>query len=94
MGNKTTTTELIDAIAAATEFPKADVGRVLDGFKAVVTNSLDTGKPVSLSGFGTFKPRHRPARKVRNPRTGETVDAAASNSAGFTPAKALKATLN
>lgn len=91
---KTTTTELIEAIAAATEMSKADVGRMLDGFKAVVTTSLNDGNAVAIAGLGTFKPKHRPARQARNPRTGEMVDVAASNSAGFTPAKALKDALN
>lgn len=94
MGDKTTTAELIDAIAAATEMSKSDVGRVLDGFKSVVTTSLHDGKPVTLSSLGTFKPTHRAARQGRNPRTGETLQIAASNGAGFSAAKALKDALN
>lgn len=94
MGNKTTTTELIDAVAAATGLSRADVGRVLDGFKAVVTNGLNEGNAVAVAGLGTFKPKHRPARQARNPRTGEMVDVTASNTAGFTPAKALRDALN
>ncbi len=86
MSKKTTTAELINAISAATEQSKADVSRMLDGFKAVVTNSLHDG--------GTFKPRHNAARKGRNPRTGEEVDIAPSVSATFKQAKALKDALN
>ncbi len=94
MSKKTTTAELINAISAATEQSKADVSRMLDGFKAVVTNSLHDGKEVAVSGFGTFKPRHNAARKGRNPRTGEEVDIAPSVSATFKQAKALKDALN
>jgi nucleoid DNA-binding protein len=43
-----------------------------------------------LPGFGTFELRHRVARKGRNPQTGEELDIKASNSPGFSAAKAFK----
>lgn len=91
---KITTTELIAAISAATELSKADVGRMLDGFRDVVTSSLKNGDAVAVSGVGTFKPKYRAARKARNPRTGEAVDVPASNAASFTSSKTLKDALN
>ena len=48
------------------------------------------GKRVSLVGFGTFQLRARAARKGRNPQTGEEIDIKASNSPGFSAAKAFK----
>lgn len=94
MGDKTTNADLIDAIAAATTLSKKDVTSVLDGFKAVVTTSLNEGKPVTLAGLGVFKPSSREARTGRNPRTGDPVQIAASKGAKFTPAKQLKDALN
>ena len=73
MVDKTTTPVLIKAIAAATEMSNADVSRVLDGFKAVTITSLNEGKPVILTGLGTFKPKHREARMGRNPSNGEAL---------------------
>ena len=46
------------------------------------------------SGFGTFEVRERAARSGRNPQTGEAMEIAASRSAGFKPASALKQSLN
>ena len=48
------------------------------------------GKKVNLAGFGSFQLRARAARKGRNPQTGEEIDIKASNSPGFSAAKAFK----
>lgn len=94
MAQKTTTTELVAAIAAATGFAKADTQTFLDAFKAVTTDSLKSDKEVQIAGLGTLKPKHRAPRLGRNPSTGESMQIAASTGVGFTPAKALKDALN
>ena len=43
--------------------------------------------------FGTFTVKTRAARTGRNPRTGESINIAASKSVGFKAGKALKDTL-
>lgn len=94
MTSKTTTSDLIDAVAAATGYPKNEVDRVIQAFTAVVTTSLNDGKPVAVTRLGTFKPTHRDARMGRNPSTGEEIQIKASNGASFSAAKALKDALN
>jgi DNA-binding protein HU-beta len=86
--------ELIDAIAAASGLSKADAGRSLDGFTSAVTSALKDGGSVSMVGFGTFSVKHRDARSGRNPRTGETIQIAASNNPSFKAGKALKDAVN
>ena len=34
---------------------------------------------VQITGFGTFESKHRKARQGRNPRTGQTIQIAATN---------------
>jgi len=51
---------------------------------------LEDGIAVQVQDFGTFRPRSRPERLVRNPATGEKVLAKASVSVAFTPAMASK----
>jgi DNA-binding protein HU-beta len=46
--------ELIDAMADASELTKADAGRALDAFMSSVTTALQDGDSVALVGFGTF----------------------------------------
>jgi DNA-binding protein HU-beta len=86
--------ELIDAIAANANLSKADAGRALDAVVDSVSSALSKGQQVSIVGFGTFSVKHRAARSGRNPRTGETIQIAASNVPGFKAGKALKDAVN
>ncbi len=45
--------ELIDAIAASADLPKATAAKALDAFTTAVTDALKQGDSVSLVGFGT-----------------------------------------
>lgn len=87
-------TELIDAIAAAADLPKASAGRALDAVVDSITEALSKGDQVTLVGFGTFAVKHRAAREGRNPQTGQTIQIKASNVPGFKPGKALKDAVN
>ncbi|MGC9457332.1 MAG: HU family DNA-binding protein [Halothiobacillaceae bacterium] len=86
--------ELIDAMAASADISKADAGRALDGFIEAVGSALKDGEQVTLVGFGTFLVREREARTGRNPRTGETINIAASKLPSFKAGKGLKDAVN
>lgn len=62
---------------------------VLDG----ITNGLRDDGTVTLTGFGTFEVRERPARVGRNPMTGEPMPIAAGRKVGFRGGKGLKASV-
>lgn len=62
----------------------------VDAFVEIVTNTLRKGDKVNITGFGIFKVSDRKAREGRNPRTGETIQIAASKKPRFTPGKVLK----
>src|SRR5262249_61917038 len=65
--------------------------------KAVVNAILDgllPGEAVRLRGLGIFNVAARPAREGRNPRTGETIEIAASKAVRFHAGKAVKDVLN
>ncbi|KXV03665.1 hypothetical protein AD929_00510, partial [Gluconobacter potus] len=49
---------------------------------------------ITLPNFGKFKVKEVAAREGRNPATGATIQIAASRKLAFTPAKALKNSLN
>ena len=63
-------------------------------FLLIQLQEVAAGKRISMLGFGTFKLTHRKARKGRNPKTGEPIDIAASNSPSFTAGKAFKERCN
>ncbi len=86
--------ELIDAIADASDISKSSAGRALEGAIDAVIGALKKGDPVTLVGFGTFAVKHRPARKGRNPQTGAEIQISAANVPGFKAGKALKDAVN
>lgn len=86
--------ELIDAVAAGADISKAAAGRAVDAMFDAIGDALKNGEQVNLVGFGTFLVRERAARTGRNPRTGETIDIAASKVPSFKAGKALKDAVN
>jgi len=86
--------ELIDAIADASQLTKADAGRALDGFLGAVTDALKSDDSVALVGFGTFSVKERAERKGRNPQTGEEITIKAAKIPSFKAGKSLKDAVN
>lgn len=86
--------DLVDALADATGMTKTDAGRAVDAMfspdDGVIARALKGGRRVQITGFGTFESRHRKARQGRNPRTGQTIQIAASNMPAFRAGKGLK----
>jgi DNA-binding protein HU-beta len=86
--------ELIDAVAANADLPKAAAGRVIDAVIEAVTDALKKSDPVVLVGFGTFGTKERAARTGRNPQTGAPIQIKAAKVPSFKPGKALKDAVN
>ena len=89
-----TKAELVAAIADKTGLNRTQAKDALDAVLDSVTASLKSGQEVRLVGFGSFVPVERKAGTARNPRTGETVNRAASKTARFRVGEGLKSALN
>jgi len=87
-------TELVEAIAASADIPKAAAGRVLDAVIENITCALINGDSVVLVGFGAFSVRERFVRVGRHPQTGKAIQIPASKIPGFKVGKALKDAVN
>jgi DNA-binding protein HU-beta len=72
------------------EISKQEAAKFLDSFEGIVTDSVSAGDPVMLSGFVKFARVDRPARKGRNPATGETIQIKAKSVVKVTPLKKFK----
>ena len=83
-------TQLVDAVAQASNLKKKDAEAAINAFTAVVAEQLKNGDKVQIVGFGTFEAKHCEARTCRNPRTGESVSVPAANRPVFTAGKGLK----
>ena len=86
--------EFIAAVADKTGSQKSEATSAVDAMIEVSTNELKGGNEVALVGFGTFKAKRREARTGRNPRTGESIQIAASTVPSFKAGKGFKDALN
>lgn len=87
--------ELIESIQSALgqDATKRAAEEALDAVLSSIASGVKSGQKVQIIGFGTFEVKHRAARTGRNPKTGESMQIAASKSVGFKPSSALKASL-
>ena len=65
--------KLIEAIAKKTGLTKVETKATFVAFWKTIEETLARGESIELRGFGSFRVRHRRARNVRNPSTGETM---------------------
>ncbi len=86
--------DLVAAVADAADLTKADAGRAVDAVFASIEGALKSGGDVRIVGFGTFSVAARAASTGRNPRTGETIQIAASKQPKFKAGAPLKAAVN
>jgi DNA-binding protein HU-beta len=82
--------ELIDAIASKTGESKATVDGVLKGLIDAVEENVGKVDKISIPGFVSFQKVDRAARTGRNPRTGETLQIAATSTVKVSAGARLK----
>jgi DNA-binding protein HU-beta len=85
-----TVKHLAAELSEAHEMPKKQAEMVVTDFIDRMGGYLKKGKKLRISGLGILQVRHRPARKGRNPATGETIKIKASKKVAFRPSKDLK----
>lgn len=86
--------ELLEKVSLASGLTKKESEAAINAFLETLTDVLKAGDKISLKGFGTFEVRTREARMGRNPRTGETMEIAASKVPAFKASSALKNVVN
>ncbi len=85
--------DFIDQIAEKGDMSKAEAKRVVELVFGEVEAGLKKAKKegkYTIGTLGTFSVTKRPARKGRNPRTGEEIKIKASKTLRFKPAANLK----
>ena len=82
--------ELIVTIAEEAGISKTVAEKALNATLDGITDALANREKVTFVGFGTFYVTERPARKGRNPKTGDVISIPASAVPKFKPGKALK----
>jgi DNA-binding protein HU-beta len=87
-------TELISAVAKEANITKTETEIIINTLTDVIQNEVAKGEKVQVTGFGTFERKERGAREVKNPRTGESVQVAASKYPSFSAGAVFKEKVN
>ena len=86
-----TKSDLIEAIAAKANIPKARAELLVNGIFDAMAESLARGEGVELRGFGSFSVRDYEGYQGRNPKTGDAVPVQPKKLPFFKVAKELRA---
>ena len=86
--------ELIAAIAEKSGLSKKDAEKALAATIDTVVETVAAGDKIQLVGFGTFEQRQRNARTGIDPRTGNSIEIAASKVPAFKAGQAFKTAVN
>jgi integration host factor subunit alpha len=81
---------LIEKISNRLGLSKADSQNLVENFFEILTNSLESGEDVKISGFGTFKLKKKNTRPGRNPITGEQKPVSARTIVKFSASSKFK----
>ncbi len=82
---------LVDAVMKTAGMEtKAAAQRAVEAVFDAITKTMGRGEDVAITGFGTFRVAKSAARQGRNPKTGETIQIAASVKPKFRAGKGLK----
>jgi DNA-binding protein HU-beta len=85
-----TKSEFVDKVADTSGLSKKDAGSAVEAVLDTIEGALKSGQDVTFTGFGKFHVASRGAREGRNPRTGESMQIAASRVPRFTAGSSLK----
>lgn len=76
------------------EINKGDIKKMLEALPKVVASGLEEGKKVRLWGLGTWRSQYTPARKGRDPRTGEVINISGRENIRFKASDSLTKAVN
>ena len=83
-------TEFVDFIAEKHDTSKVEAKKALDMVLTSITEALENGDEINLTGFGKYFIVHKEAGEARNPSTGGTITVPAHDVPKFSFSKAFK----
>ena len=85
---------MVERVANEADITKQAAQAAVGAVFASIAEALARGEDVPVAGFGRFSRKDWPARKGRNPRTGERIAIGPSAGVSFKAGKTLKDALN
>ena len=82
--------DLAGRVATEVSLSKADAEVAVNAVLEAISDALARGESLSMAGSWTVSVKHRAARHGRNPRTGESIEIAASTVPAFKEGETLR----
>ncbi len=85
-----TKSRLIKEVSKKMNLSKKEAEKIVKVFLESIQDTLQSGKHVRFTGFGTFDLLTRKERKGRHPQTGQEIVIPANKTIKFKPGKSLR----
>ncbi len=89
-----TRADIAETIYEKVGISKKEAQEIVEMIINEISDALQEGEPVKISGFGTFLVRKKGARIGRNPKTGVEIEISPRRVITFKPSNLLKEGLN
>lgn len=86
--------DLIRAVANKAGIKLKDADAYFDAVLSTLTDALNSGEKIQISGFGSYELKQKSARDGINPKTGEKIKVSATKIPAFKFSKAYKDSFN
>ncbi|HWA60018.1 MAG TPA: integration host factor subunit alpha [Caulobacteraceae bacterium] len=93
-GQTLTRADLTEAVHNEVGLTRQDCAALVERTLGLVTEALERGATVKLSGFGVFQVRSKRERMGRNPKTGEAAAIDPRRVIGFRASQVMKARID
>ena len=93
-GQTLTRADLTEAVHDEVGLTRQDCAGLVERTLGLVTDALERGATVKLSGFGVFQVRAKRERMGRNPKTGDEVPITPRRVLVFRPSNIMKERIN
>lgn len=89
-----TKADLAEAIYSALPVDKQKAAIIVEDYVEIIKDALANEGKVMLSGFGSYKVKYKPARRGRNPQTGDSITLRSRKVVKFQPSQLLRKAIN
>ena len=86
--------DLIEAAYRESKLTRNQTTQIVEQFFSEISDALERGEDVLLTGFGSFAVRNKKERMARNPKTGAPAHVAPRRVVTFKPSPILKQQMN
>jgi integration host factor subunit alpha len=89
-----TKADIVGRIQADTGLTKKESVEMVEAVFSIMKATLESGKTLKISGFGSFTVKQKKDRRGRNPQTGEAITIEARRILTFKPSHVLRNAIN